>query len=163
MMKTPLPAERSARFPALIVKSLKRILPTVGPSKKAPIVPRTAIATTTSDARGNYGFKGLDLGSYKVTVTPPGGGAGLTSRTVAITRGVEIRDNDLAVAPRQQTPPAAPKPTTPPANRPAPRPLQAGMPSMSQQEAMFAAISGAAGSVAGMSDPARNTQVSGRR
>lgn len=123
----------------------------------------TAIATTTSDARGNYGFKGLDLGSYKVTVTPPGGGAGLTSRTVAITRGVEIRDNDLAVAPRQQTPPAAPKPTTPPANRPAPRPLQAGMPSMSQQEAMFAAISGAAGSVAGMSDPARSTQVSGRR
>jgi len=124
----------------------------------------TAIATTTSDARGNYVFKGLDLGSYKVTVTPPGGRAGVTSRTVAITRGVEIRDNDLPLAPRQQTPPAALKSTTPPpANRPSPRPLQAGMPSMSQQEAMFAAIGGAAGNVAGVSDPSRNTQASGRR
>ncbi len=33
------------------------------------------IATTTTDARGNYVFKGLDLGSYKVVVTPPSGGA----------------------------------------------------------------------------------------
>jgi hypothetical protein len=33
------------------------------------------VATTSSDARGNYVFKRLALGSFRVIATPPGGGA----------------------------------------------------------------------------------------
>ena len=76
------------------------------------------IATTTTDARGNYVFKGLDLGSYRVVVTPPSGGDAVTSRTVSITRGGEIRDNDVGLAPKAATPPS--RPVAPPAPRPTP-------------------------------------------
>jgi peroxidase len=75
------------------------------------------IATTTTDARGNYVFKGLDLGSYKVVVTPRGGGDAVTSRTFTISRGIEIRDNDVGLAPRATTPPS--RPAAPPAGAPA--------------------------------------------
>jgi hypothetical protein len=89
------------------------------------------VATTVADARGNYVFKGLDLGSYKVVVTRADGSEGSTSRTLAITRGVEIRDNDIAV-------PA--KPATPPTNRPvAPPPSRPGTPS-APRTAVFAAL-----------------------
>ncbi|MEI7780926.1 MAG: SdrD B-like domain-containing protein, partial [Planctomycetota bacterium] len=89
------------------------------------------IATTTTDARGNYVFKGLDLGSYKVVVTPPGGGDAATSRTVSITRGIEIRDTNVGLAPRATTPPS--RPAVPPAGAPT-RP--AGPP----RAAVFAAL-----------------------
>ncbi len=89
------------------------------------------IATTTTDARGNYVFKGLDLGGYKVVVTPPAGGDAVTSRTVAITRGTEIRDNDVGLAPRAATPPS--RPTAPPAGAPA-------RPSGPPRAAVFAAL-----------------------
>lgn len=94
------------------------------------------IATTTTDARGNYVFKGLDLGSYKVVITPPSGGDAVASRTVSITRGVEIGNNDLAVAPKTATPPG--RPVAPPAPRPGP-----------PRASIFAAL-GAAGPKTGM-------------
>lgn len=100
------------------------------------------IATTVSDSRGNYMFKGLDLGSYKVIVTPQNGGTAITSRVLTITRGGDL-SNDVALAPRPQAPPApkpATKPTAPPTNRPAPAPLQAGMPSTAARASMFAAM-----------------------
>jgi hypothetical protein len=89
------------------------------------------IATTTTDARGNYVFKGLDLGGYKVVVTPPAGGDAVTSRTVAITRGTEIRDHDVGLAPRATTPPS--RPAAPPAAAPA-------RPSGPPRAAVFAAL-----------------------
>jgi hypothetical protein len=70
-----------------------------------------------ADARGNYVFKGLDLGSYKVVVMRPDGSQGVMSRTVTITRGVEIRDNDVAVAPKPAAPPTS-RPVAPPTTRP---------------------------------------------
>jgi len=73
------------------------------------------IATTRTDARGHYVFTGLDLGSYKVVVLPPGGGDAVTSRTVAVARGIEIRDNDVGVAVRAAPPAGAPaRPVRPP-------------------------------------------------
>ena len=99
------------------------------------------IATTVSDSRGNYMFKGLDLGSYKVIVTPQNGGTAITSRVLTITRGGNL-SNDVALAPRPQAPAPKPatKPTAPPTNRPAPAPLQAGMPSTAARASMFAAM-----------------------
>ena len=108
------------------------------------------VATTTSDARGNYVFKGVDLGRYSVVVTPAGGGVATTSRTVAITKGMEIRDNDVAVVVRQQTPPArpAPKPAPQPALQPGNGPgrtLQAGLPQGFARDAAFATLAGSPG------------------
>ncbi|MEI6239390.1 MAG: peroxidase family protein [Planctomycetia bacterium] len=76
------------------------------------------VATTTTDARGTYLFQGLDLGSYRVVVTRPGGEM-TSSRTVAITRGIELRDVAVAIAPKPATPP---KPLSPPPGPTAPRP-----------------------------------------
>jgi hypothetical protein len=78
------------------------------------------VATTRADAAGNYLFRGVDLGSFRVVVTPadaarPGGGA--TSRVVTISRGMEVRDVHVGLAPAAQ-PPAQPRPT-PPTVRPA--------------------------------------------
>jgi len=88
------------------------------------------VATTVTDARGNYVFKGLDLGSYKVVVMRPDGSQGVTSRTLTITRGVEIRDNDIAVAPKPATQPTS-RPVAPPPTRPSAPP---------QRAAVFAAL-----------------------
>lgn len=83
----------------------------------------TTLATTRTDARGAYAFRGLDLGSYRVVVTPVDGPA-VTSRSVSITRGGEVR-NDVALPPKAQAP------------RPAPRPQQPGLPPAA---AAFAAL-----------------------
>ncbi|NCA12112.1 hypothetical protein EBR56_09975, partial [bacterium] len=74
------------------------------------------VATTTTDARGNYVFKGLDLGTYKVVVSRPDGGEGPQSRPLSITRGIELRSVDIAVAPQPAAAPrpAAPRPPAPP-------------------------------------------------
>ena len=69
------------------------------------------VASTTTDARGNYVFKGLDLGTFRVVVTRPGGDT-VSSRTIAVTRGGEVRDVNVAVAPKTTvapTRPAAPR------------------------------------------------------
>jgi len=72
------------------------------------------IATTTTDARGSYAFKGLDLGTYQVKVSRPDGGEGPKSRLLVITRGIELRDVDIAVAPKPSAPPTRPTPSAPP-------------------------------------------------
>jgi len=75
------------------------------------------VATTRSDARGNYSFRGIDLGSFRVVVTPPTGsgqvGAGVSSRVVSITRGMDVRDVNVGLPPKVATPVAkkvAPQP-----------------------------------------------------
>jgi hypothetical protein len=75
------------------------------------------VATTRSDARGDYSFRGIDLGSFRVVVTPPTGagqvGAGVTSRTVTITRGMDVRNVNVGLPPKAATP-AAKKVAPPP-------------------------------------------------
>ncbi len=84
------------------------------------------VATSKSNARGDYIFAGIDLGSFRVVVSPPGGGTAVTSRTVAITRGMEIRNNDIALAPPASVSP--PAQIAPPAKRPQPAPQSAPRP-----------------------------------
>ena len=83
------------------------------------------VATVRSDARGAFAFGRLDIGSYRVVVTPVGGGASVMSRTVRITRGGEVPGLDVAVAvapPVAPKPPSAPKPPPPPTGGAGPRP-----------------------------------------
>ncbi|MFM7034858.1 MAG: peroxidase family protein [Planctomycetia bacterium] len=71
------------------------------------------VARTRTDGRGAFSFDRLNLGSYRVVVTPAGGGASTTSRPVVITKGGEIRGLDVGLAvapPPTPRPPAAPKP-----------------------------------------------------
>ena len=81
------------------------------------------VATTTSDARGDYSFRGIDLGSFRVVVTPPAGagqtGAGVSSRVVAITRGMDVRNVNVGLPPKAAAP-AAPAPLA--AKKVAPQP-----------------------------------------
>jgi hypothetical protein len=79
------------------------------------------IATTTSDSNGRSLFTGLDLGSYRVTVSGsgaggPSGSTSATGKAVAITKGNDIRGVDVAVPSGMAQPPraAAPKPATAP-------------------------------------------------
>jgi peroxidase len=76
------------------------------------------VATTRTDARGDYVFRGMDLGSFSVVVTPPAVNGqtppSVTSRTVAITRGMDARLN-VALPPKPATPgpkPAGSQPST---------------------------------------------------
>jgi len=81
------------------------------------------VAGTRSDARGGFVFDRLDLGSYRVVVTPAAGGASVTSRAVAVTKGGEIRGLNVGMSiapPPAPRPPSAPKPPAAgPTNRPA--------------------------------------------
>ncbi|MFM8892644.1 MAG: peroxidase family protein, partial [Planctomycetia bacterium] len=65
------------------------------------------VAVTRSDPRGEYRFRGVDLGSFRVVVSPPAGSTGDAgqSREVRITRGMEVRDVHVALPPRAATPP----------------------------------------------------------
>jgi hypothetical protein len=103
------------------------------------------VATTQTDARGAYVFRGLDLGGFRVVVTPPAsGGANVTSRLVTITRDVNVRDANVGLPPK----PAAPAPAARPA---AQRPAAPARP-LSPQAAAFAGLaSGTAGQVSGPS------------
>ncbi len=81
------------------------------------------VATTRSDARGDYSFRGIDLGSFRVVVTPPAGagqtGEGVKSRVVAITRGMDVRDVNVGLPPKPATPPTKQQPAPqPPARAP---------------------------------------------
>ena len=80
------------------------------------------VATTRSDARGDYSFRGIDLGSFHVVVTPPTGagqtGEGVKSRVVAITRGMDVRDVNVGLPPKPNTPAPKPPASQPPARSP---------------------------------------------
>ena len=80
------------------------------------------VATTRSDARGDYSFRGIDLGSFRVVVTPPAGagqtGEGVKSRVVAITRGMDVRDVNVGLPPKPAAPAAKPPVSQPPARSP---------------------------------------------
>ena len=104
------------------------------------------VATTRSTPRGDYAFRRLDIGSYKVVVTQPGGGTAGTS--VAITRGGELRDANVALTPKaggQRSDPPAPNPTGA-APRPAPRPASTTR-SAPSRDAAFAGLAAAAAQV----------------
>ena len=81
------------------------------------------VATTRSDAKGDYSFRGIDLGSFRVVVTPPTGagqvGAGVSSRLIAITRGIDVRNVNVGLPPKAAAP-AAPAPLA--AKKVAPQP-----------------------------------------
>jgi hypothetical protein len=96
------------------------------------------VATARTDARGDYRFGRLDLGTFRIVVTPPAGGAAVVSRAVPITRGGEIRGVDVGLPPVAATP-AAPKPT---AARPG-VPQQAAGRLASPLGAAFAGLAGA--------------------
>jgi hypothetical protein len=80
------------------------------------------VATTRSDARGDYSFRGIDLGSFRVVITPPAGagqtGEGVKSRVVAITRGMDVRDVNVGLPPKPATPAPKPMAPQPPARSP---------------------------------------------
>ncbi len=80
------------------------------------------VATTRSDARGNYSFRGIDLGSFQVVVTRPAGagqtGEGVKSRVVAITRGMDVRDVNVGLPPKPAAPATKPTASQPPARSP---------------------------------------------
>jgi peroxidase len=74
------------------------------------------VATTRADAAGNYVFRGVDLGSFHVFVTPADAsrpGTGAPSRVVTITRGMEVRDVHVGLVPPAAPPPANPRTPTP--------------------------------------------------
>ena len=81
------------------------------------------VATTRSDAKGDYSFRGIDLGSFRVVVTPPTGagqvGADVSSRVIAITRGIDVRNVNVGLPPKAAAP-EAPAPMT--AKKGAPQP-----------------------------------------
>jgi hypothetical protein len=56
------------------------------------------VATTRTNAKGDYVFGRLDIGSYRVVVTPVGGPA-ITSRVVPITRGDVVAKSSIGVPP----------------------------------------------------------------
>ena len=75
------------------------------------------VATMRTSATGDFVFARLGIGSFRIVITPPGGGAAATSREVRITRGGAIRGIDVGLA----APAAAPRPTPRPApTRPGP-------------------------------------------
>jgi len=78
------------------------------------------VATTRADVLGNYLFKGVELGSFRVVVTAADTSRpGVSSRVVTISRGMDVRDVHVGLAP------AAPPQTRPRAAAPAVRPAVA--------------------------------------
>lgn len=62
------------------------------------------VASTTSDARGNYRFTGIDLGTYQVRIVVPAG-LRMTTRppaTIELTRGMVVEGINFGLAPTQQ-------------------------------------------------------------
>ena len=72
------------------------------------------VATTRTDARGDYAFRGVDLGGFRVVVSPPTvagpAGEGVKSRLVTITRGMAVRDVNVGLPPRPAAPALAQAP-----------------------------------------------------
>jgi hypothetical protein len=74
----------------------------------------TTLATMRTDGRGDYVFRGMDLGSFNVVVTPPAVNGqtppSATSRAVTISRGMDVKGVNLALPPKPAAPAPAPKP-----------------------------------------------------
>jgi hypothetical protein len=119
-------------FTRIMVDQFSRLRDGVRQSKEGGVAGTTVtlvtmagatVATTRSDARGDYSFRGIDLGSFRVVVTPPTGagqaGEGVKSRVVAITRGMDVRDVNVGLPPKPATPPTKQQPAPqPPARSP---------------------------------------------
>jgi hypothetical protein len=90
---------------------------------------------------GDYVFDRLDIGSYRVVLTPNGGPA-INGRTVAITRGGAVAKIDVGLPPAAPRP--APKPTAP---------LSVATPPAKPPLAMNAAFAGIGGSTTGTTKP----------
>lgn len=76
------------------------------------------VATTRADAKGDYVFRGVDLGSFRVVVTAADTSRlGGSSRLVTISRGMDVRDVHVGLAPA--APPQARPRTAAPVVRPA--------------------------------------------
>ena len=76
------------------------------------------VASGRTNPLGEYAFARLGLGSYRVVVASPAGGAAGTARAVQVTRGGAVRGVDVglavqAPAPRPQPPRPAPRPASP--------------------------------------------------
>ena len=99
------------------------------------------VATTRTNAMGDYVFDRLDIGSYRVVLTPTGGPA-INGRTVAITRGGAVAKIDVGLPPAAPRP--APKPTAP---------LSVATPPAKPPLAMNAAFAGIGGSTTGTTKP----------
>jgi len=97
----------------------------------------TTVATTRTNARGDYVFARLDLGSYHAVLTPAGGPA-VSGRVVAITRGGAITKVDVGL------PPAAPRPAAKPAAT-----STVAAPAMKPSLTLDAAFAGMGGSTSG--------------
>ena len=96
------------------------------PTRSAKCGPRrwrASSAATRTNQRGECAFDHLELGAFRVVVTPTGSAA-VTSRVVTLTRGGEVRGIDVGLAP------------TPP--KPQPRPVAAG--TVPPSAAAFAAL-----------------------
>lgn len=98
-----------------------KITPPAGTTTKPPLGGITVnlldaagavVATTKTLADGSYIFSGLDLGIYKVQVKFPNSTA--TSKAVAITKGMDIRDINFEL-------PKAENPLPPPVGSPLPK------------------------------------------
>ena len=78
------------------------------------------VASSRTDSLGNYAFRGFDLGSFRVVVTPSGGAGqkseGVKSRLVVITRGMDVRDVNVGLPPKTTS--AKPPVSQPPAQSP---------------------------------------------
>jgi len=100
------------------------------------------VATARTSRSGDYIFKGLDLGSFRVVVSPPLGAPAITSRVVTLTRGGDVRGVDLGIAPiAPRAPTPAPRPTT------APQPITSRLgPSLSPTDAAFMLLGAGEGS-----------------
>jgi len=83
------------------------------------------VAQTLTDAQGNYSFRGLDLGKYRVEEQTPSGVKTTSSPVIdtALTRGMDVRHLDfglIKVVAKQTAPPPTTKPMAPPPPRPTP-------------------------------------------
>lgn len=72
------------------------------------------VATTRTDAQGNFCFTGLDLGKYRVQEQAPGDSSPTSpvEVSVALTRGMDIRDVNFGLSKAKPLP--GPKPPAPP-------------------------------------------------
>ncbi|MBL9094032.1 MAG: carboxypeptidase regulatory-like domain-containing protein [Planctomycetaceae bacterium] len=84
------------------------------------------VAQTLTDAQGNYSFRGLDLGKYRVEEQTPSGVKTTSSPVIdtALTRGMDVQHLDfglIKVVAKPTAPPPTTKPTAPP---PPPPPMK---------------------------------------
>lgn len=84
------------------------------------------VAQTLTDAQGNYSFRGLDLGKYRVEEQTPSGVKTTSSPVIdtALTRGMDVQHLDFGLIKVVAKPTAPPPPTKPTAPPPPPPPMK---------------------------------------